>query len=74
MSFVEEPNPAELAVLRCLAAGLSRREIGTRLSISPHTVKTRTHDLVPQAGREFRADAIARAERLGLFERTESPG
>ena len=28
---VEEPTAAELAVLRCLAAGLSRREIGARL-------------------------------------------
>ena len=28
---VEEPTAAEFAVLRCLAAGLSRREIGARL-------------------------------------------
>jgi hypothetical protein len=28
---VEEPTAAELAVLRCLATGLSRREIGGRL-------------------------------------------
>ena len=36
---VEAPSPAHLAVLRCIAIGLSRREIGARLSISVNTIK-----------------------------------
>ena len=35
--LVEEPSAAELAVLRCLATGLSRREIGEHLYISLNT-------------------------------------
>ena len=42
---VEQPTAAELAVLRCLAAGLSRREIGAQLYISLNTVKTHTREL-----------------------------
>jgi LuxR family transcriptional regulator, maltose regulon positive regulatory protein len=71
---VEEPSVAELAVLRCLATGLSRREIGTRLYISLNTAKTHTRELYRKLGATSRAEAVARAEALGLLERTESPG
>ena len=47
---VEDPSAAELAVLRCLAAGLSRREIGARLYISLNTVKTHTRELYRKLG------------------------
>ena len=50
---VEEPSPAELAVLRCLATGLSRHEIGARLYISLNTVKTHHPRAIPQAGRDI---------------------
>ena len=72
--LVEEPSPAELAVLRCLATGLSRREIGARLYISLNTVKTHFRGLYRKLGATSRAEAIARAEALGLLEQTESPG
>ena len=72
--FVEQPTAAELAVLRCLAAGLSRREIGARLYISLNTVKTHIRELYRKLGAASRADAIARAEALGLLDPTESPG
>ena len=72
--LVEKPSPAELAVLRCLASGLSRREIGARLYISLNTVKTHTRELYRKVGASSRADAVARAEALGLLKRTESPG
>jgi LuxR family transcriptional regulator, maltose regulon positive regulatory protein len=71
---VEEPSAAELAVLRCLATGLSRREIGARLYISVNTVKTHTRELYRKLGAASRADAVARAEALGLLELTQSPG
>jgi len=70
----ENPSEAELAVLRCLATGLSRREIGARLYISLNTVKTHNRELYRKLGATSRAEAVARAEALGLLERTESPG
>ena len=73
-TVVEEPSAAELAVLRCLATGLSQREIGVRLYISMNTVKTHIRELYRKLGVTSRADAVARAEALGLLERTESPG
>ena len=72
--LVEQPSAAELAVLRCLAAGLSRREIAAELYISLNTVKTHTRELYRKLGASSRADAIVSAESLGLLELTESPG
>ena len=50
----ETPSPAELAVLRCLAEGLSRREIAERLFISLNTVKTHIRELYRKLGRVAR--------------------
>ncbi|MGZ4223884.1 MAG: response regulator transcription factor [Solirubrobacteraceae bacterium] len=61
-------------LLRCLATRVSRREIGARLYISLNTVKTHTRELYRKLGATSRVDAVARAEALGLLERTESPG
>ena len=72
--LVEEPSAAELAVLRYLATGLSQREIGARLYISLNTVKTHIRELYRKLDVTSRADAVARAEALGLLDRPESPG
>ena len=72
--LVEELSAAELAVLRCLATGQSRREIGEQLYISLNTVKTHTRELYRKLGASSRADAVAHAEALGLLDLTESPG
>ncbi|MGZ4224392.1 MAG: LuxR C-terminal-related transcriptional regulator [Solirubrobacteraceae bacterium] len=72
--LVEEPSAAELVVLRCLATGLSRREIGAQLYISLNTVKTHTRELYRKLGATSRADAVMRAEALGLLDLTKSPG
>ena len=61
-------------MLRCLATGLSQREIGVRLYISMNTVKTHIRELYRKLGVTSRADAVARAEALGLLDRHESPG
>src|SRR5262249_15337214 len=71
---LEAPSPAELAVLRGLAAGLTRREIGEQLYISLNTVKTHTRELYRKLGATSRSDAIIRAEALGLLVLSESPG
>ena len=72
--MVEDPSPAELAVLRGLASGLSRREIGAQLYISLNTVKTHTRELYRKLDATTRSEAIARAAALGLLETSESPG
>ncbi len=72
--IVEEPSVAELAVARCLAAGLSRREICAQLYISLNTVKTHIRELYRKLGTTSRAEAITRAEALGLLDLPESPG
>jgi ATP/maltotriose-dependent transcriptional regulator MalT len=73
-SLVEKPSPAELAVLRGLAAGLSRREIGEQLFISLNTVKSHTRELYRKLGVSSHAEAVARAETLGVLDHAESPG
>jgi LuxR family transcriptional regulator, maltose regulon positive regulatory protein len=73
-NLIEAPSPAELAVLRGLAAGLSRREIGERLYISLNTVKSHTRELYRKLGANSQADAVARAEALGLLDGAQSPG
>jgi LuxR family transcriptional regulator, maltose regulon positive regulatory protein len=72
--LIEPPTRAELAVLKGLAAGLSRREIGGELFISLNTVKTHTRELYRKLGTSSQAEAVSRAEALGLLEPDQSPG
>ncbi len=71
--MVERPSAAELAVLRCLARGLSRREIGAELYISLNTVKSHMRELYRKLGASSREEAIARAEGLDLLDLSEVP-
>ena len=73
-NLVEEPSAAELAVLRYLATDVSRREIGEQLYISLNTVKTHIRELYRKLGASSRAEAVARAEALGLLDPAQSPG
>lgn len=61
-------------MLRCLAGGRSRREIGEQLFISLNTVKSHTRQLYRKLGVNSQAEAVARAEALGLLDRADSPG
>jgi LuxR family maltose regulon positive regulatory protein len=67
------PSEAELAVLRLLASDLSIREIGGTLFVSANTVRSHTRALYRKLAVSSRADAVARAEALGLLGQTESP-
>jgi DNA-binding CsgD family transcriptional regulator len=60
-------SPAELRVLHALADGLSNKEIGARLHISPHTVKTHVARLCEKLEARRRTEAIARARSLGIL-------
>jgi DNA-binding NarL/FixJ family response regulator len=67
----EEPAPTNLTprereVLALIADGSTNREIADRLYLSPHTVKDHTSALYRKLGVRNRAEAVQRAERLGL--------
>ena len=53
----------ELEVLRLLSAGLSNKEIGSRLYLSPRTVERHIANLVAKTGVERRAQLVALAAR-----------
>jgi len=57
---------AELRLLPLLSTHLSFREIGERLFVSPHTIKTQAYSAYRKLGVSSRSDAVARARELGL--------
>jgi two-component system response regulator DesR len=57
----------EREVLDMIAAGATNREIAARLYLSPHTVKDHTSALYRKMKARNRAEAILRAQRLGLL-------
>jgi DNA-binding NarL/FixJ family response regulator len=57
----------EWEVLRLIAEGATNKEIATELYLSPHTVKDHTRTLYRRLGARNRADAIQRAQRMGLL-------
>ncbi|MGI9185663.1 MAG: LuxR C-terminal-related transcriptional regulator [Solirubrobacteraceae bacterium] len=67
----EQPAPLlserEREVLDLIAAGSTNREIAGRLFLSPHTVKEHTSALYRKLGARNRAEAVQRAQRVGLL-------
>jgi LuxR family maltose regulon positive regulatory protein len=72
--ILEQPSPAELAVLRLLPTDLSMRQIGAELFLSPNTVHTHTRAIYRKLGVASRAEAVARATTGGLLDESRSPG
>lgn len=66
----EEPpaglSPREREVLELIATGATNGEIAAALFLSPHTVKEHTSALYRKLGVRNRAEAVQRAQRLGL--------
>ena len=56
----------EREVLELIATGATNGEIASRLYLSPHTVKEHTSSLYRKLGVRNRAEAVQRAQRLGL--------
>ena len=56
----------EREVLDLIAAGSTNREIAAALHLSPHTIKEHTSSLYRKLGARNRAEAVQRAQRLGL--------
>jgi two-component system response regulator DesR len=57
----------EREVLEEIAAGATNREIAERLFLSPHTVKEHTSAVYRKLGARNRAEAVRRAQRIGLL-------
>jgi DNA-binding NarL/FixJ family response regulator len=58
----------EREVLDLMAGGATNREIAGSLFLSPHTVKEHTSSLYRKLKARNRAEAVQRAQRLGLLE------
>jgi LuxR family maltose regulon positive regulatory protein len=71
--LLKAPSEAELAVLRLLASDLSARQIGEELFLSANTVRSHTRSIYRKLGVNSRADAVARADVLGLSGEAQSP-
>ncbi|MGD0197813.1 MAG: response regulator transcription factor [Solirubrobacteraceae bacterium] len=56
----------EREVLDLIANGSTNREIAAALHLSPHTIKEHTSSLYRKLGARNRAEAVQRAQRLGL--------
>jgi len=57
----------EREVLEAVASGATNREIAERLFLSPHTVKEHTSSLYRKLGARNRAEAVQKAQRIGLI-------
>jgi len=57
----------ELEVLQLIATGATNREIAAELNLSPHTVKEHTSAVYRKLDVRNRAEAVQRAQRLGLL-------
>jgi DNA-binding NarL/FixJ family response regulator len=65
-----EPGPLsarEREVVGLIATGATNREIAQRLFLSPHTVKEHTSAIYRKLGVRNRAEAVKRAQRLGII-------
>jgi DNA-binding NarL/FixJ family response regulator len=62
-----ELSEREKEVLDLIASGATNREIAERLFLSPHTIKEHTSALYRKLKARNRAEAVRRAERLGLL-------
>jgi two-component system response regulator DesR len=67
----DQPEPLlserEREVLELIAAGSTNREIAEKLYLSPHTVKEHTSALYRKLQARNRAEAVLRAQRIGLL-------
>jgi DNA-binding NarL/FixJ family response regulator len=66
-TMIEAPTRRELEVLQLLAQGLTNRQMADRLGVSEHTVKFHVTGLLGKFDARTRAEAVARAIRLGLL-------
>jgi LuxR family maltose regulon positive regulatory protein len=59
-------SPRETDILTLIAEGLSNKEVARSLDIGPETVKSHLKSVFTKLGVEKRAQAVSRAQTLGL--------
>jgi LuxR family maltose regulon positive regulatory protein len=65
-ALVETLSNREGDILKLIAQGLSNKEIAKTLAIAPETVKSHVKHVFVKLGVEKRAQAVSRAQSLGL--------
>ena len=63
-------TPRELEVLQLLSEGASKDVIGSRLFVSPNTVRNHIQSILSKLGTHSRLEAVAVATREGLLRRS----
>jgi DNA-binding NarL/FixJ family response regulator len=63
-------SPREMEILRLMGDGLTMRQIGRRLDISPRTVETHATKLYRKLDVRTRVQAVSKAASIGLIELT----
>jgi DNA-binding NarL/FixJ family response regulator len=64
--FVDSLSSRELEILRCLMAGMTRREIAGRLFLSIHTVHSHVKRMLNRADQHSALSLVAMARQLGV--------
>ena len=64
--LVEPLTARELEVLRLLSAGMTNKEIASRLGITEHTIKFHVNAILGKLDAETRTEAVVHAARLGI--------
>jgi LuxR family maltose regulon positive regulatory protein len=65
-AFAETLSARESEILKLIAAGLSNKEVARTLAITPETVKSHVKHIFTKLKVEKRAQAVSRAQMLGL--------
>ncbi|MBI2860738.1 MAG: response regulator transcription factor [Chloroflexi bacterium] len=65
-SLLEKLSPRETEILKLIAEGLSGREIGEKLFLSPHTVERHRANIMEKLGLHNKAHLIKFAIQMGL--------
>jgi LuxR family maltose regulon positive regulatory protein len=66
--LIEPLSNRELEVLHLIAEGLSNREIGLRLYLSPNTIKRHANNIYEKLGVHSRTEAVAKARILNILD------
>ncbi len=66
---LDELSERERQILHLLTRGLSNKEIGSELALSPHTIKVHLHRILEKLNLRSRVEAAAWAVRHGLMKR-----
>ncbi len=65
-TFVDDLSERELQVLRCLVAGMTRREIAAHLFLSPNTIRTHVQNILRRAEVHSTLALVALARDAGV--------